>query len=186
VHKSLRGGSADAALYYVARMLTAGENPRYVTRRLIRFASEDIGLADPVALTQAVAADQSVAAIGMPEAGVVIAQCVIYLALAPKSCAVYRAYNQAVKACKELPHAAVPLQIRNAPTAMMKHLGYSSGYVYNPANGCACWLFEPTLACQISDLVTQQRHSQHAVQLRLNRAPSPRRRARLRRRLPPG
>ena len=76
LHKSLRGGSADAALYYAVRMLTAGEEPRYVTRRLIRFASEDVGLADPLALSQAVAADQAVHAIGMPEAGVVIAQCV--------------------------------------------------------------------------------------------------------------
>ncbi|CAK9092724.1 ATPase WRNIP1 (Werner helicase-interacting protein 1) [Durusdinium trenchii] len=142
LHKSLRGGSADAALYYAVRMLTAGEEPRYVTRRLIRFASEDVGLADPLALSQAVAADQAVHAIGMPEAGVVIAQCVclpgtgvIYLALAPKSCAVYRAYEAAQKVCEEEPHAAVPLHIRNAPTSMMRSLGYGKGYVYNPAEG---------------------------------------------------
>lgn len=123
LHKSLRGGCPDGALYYATRMLTAGEEPRYLTRRLIRFASEDVGLADPSALSQAVAADQAVHAIGMPEAGVVIAQCVIYLALAPKSCAVYRAYEEACKVCKEEPHAPVPLHIRNAPTKMMRNLG---------------------------------------------------------------
>ncbi|CAK9069233.1 ATPase WRNIP1 (Werner helicase-interacting protein 1) [Durusdinium trenchii] len=115
LHKSLRGGSADAALYYAVRMLTAGEEPRYVTRRLIRFASEDVGLADPLALSQAVAADQAVHAIGMPEAGVVIAQCVIYLALAPKSCAVYRAYEAAQKVCEEEPHAAVANRLSLPP-----------------------------------------------------------------------
>ena len=93
------------------------------------------GLADPSALVQAVAADQAVHAIGMPEAGVVIAQCVVYLALAPKSCAVYRAFEQAMHACRDEPHADVPLHIRNAPTAMMRGLGYGDGYVYNPANG---------------------------------------------------
>eukprot|EP00434_Breviolum_minutum_P040364 symbB.v1.2.035863.t1/scaffold4928.1/size32776/1 len=137
LHKSLRGGSPDAALYYATRMLTAGEEPRYVTRRLIRFASEDVGLADPNALNQAVAADQAVHAIGMPEAGVVIAQCVIYLALAPKSCAVYRAYEAACQVCKSEPHAAVPLHIRNAPTKMMRTLGYGEGYIYNPSSGYA-------------------------------------------------
>jgi putative ATPase len=116
-------------------MLHGGEEPRYVTRRLIRFASEDVGLADPNALLQAVAADQAVHAIGMPECGVVIAQCVAYLARAPKSCAVYRAFNAAQKACKDdLP---VPMHIRNAPTKMMRDVGYSKGYQYNPANGYA-------------------------------------------------
>ena len=123
LHKSMRGGCVDASLYYATRMLTAGEEPRYVTRRLIRFASEDVGLADPQALSQAVAADQAVHAIGMPEAGVVIAQCVVYLSLAPKSCAVYRAYEAAREACQKEPHAPVPLHIRNAPTKMMKCAG---------------------------------------------------------------
>ena len=135
MHKSLRGGDADAALYWTTRMLEGGEDPRYVTRRLMRFASEDVGLADPNALVQAVAADRCVAAIGMPEGGVVIAQCVVYLALAPKSVAVYRAYKAAVQACRAEPHAEVPLHIRNAPTKMMKALDYGKGYTYNPSAG---------------------------------------------------
>jgi putative ATPase len=135
LHKSMRGGDCDGAIYYVARMLHGGEEPRYITRRLMRFASEDVGLADPSALTQAVAADQAVHAIGMPEAGVIIAQCAAYLALAPKSCAVYRAFNEAMGACRSEPDAPVPLHIRNAPTALMKGLGFSKGYVYNPENG---------------------------------------------------
>ena len=135
LHKSMRGGDCDGAVYYTARMLHGGEDPRYVTRRLMRFASEDVGLADPSALTQAVAADQAVHAIGMPEAGVIIAQCAAYLALAPKSCAVYRAFEQAMSACRSEPDAPVPLHIRNAPNALMKGLGFSKGYVYNPENG---------------------------------------------------
>ena len=130
LHKSMRGGCADASLYYATRMLTAGEEPRYITRRLIRFASEDVGLADPLALSQAVAADQAVHAIGMPEAGVVIAQCVIYLALAPKSCAVYRAYAAAKEICDKEPHAPVPLHIRNAPTKMMKLLRFAIRFTF--------------------------------------------------------
>jgi putative ATPase len=137
LHKSLRGGDADAALYYVARMLHGGEEPRYVTRRLIRFASEDVGLADPHALPQAVAADQAVHAIGMPEAGVVIAQAAAYLALAPKSCAIYRGFNRAMAAARDEENAPVPLHIRNAPTKLMKELSYGKDYVYNPGSGYA-------------------------------------------------
>lgn len=135
MHKSLRGGDADASLYYVARMLSAGEQPRYVTRRLIRFAAEDVGLADERALVQALAADQAVAAIGMPEAGVAIAQAVVFLAAAAKSCAVYRAWNAAMQAARDEPQYAVPMHIRNAPTKLMKELGYNDGYVYNPSDG---------------------------------------------------
>ncbi|KAG8466334.1 hypothetical protein KFE25_002090 [Diacronema lutheri] len=135
MHKSLRGGDVDASLYYIARMLSAGEEPRYVTRRLIRFAAEDVGLADERALPQAIAADQAVAAIGMPEAGVAIAQAATFLACAAKSCAVYRAWNGAMLAAQREPHHAVPLHIRNAPTRLMRDLDYSRGYVYNPANG---------------------------------------------------
>merc|ERR1711994_988628 len=101
----------------------------------IRFASEDIGLADPQALAQAVAADQAVQAIGMPEADVIIAQAVVYLALSPKSTAVYKAMKAAMKACEDEPHASVPLHIRNAPTGLMKGLGYGKDYTYNPRNG---------------------------------------------------
>lgn len=141
LHKSLRGGDADGALYYCARMLAGGEDPRYVTRRLIRFASEDIGLADPRALQQAVAADQAVHAIGMPECGVCIAQCAVFLALAPKSCAVYQAFEAAMAAATSEPRCPVPLHLRNAKTKAMKSIGYGDGYVYNPGDnyrrGCA-------------------------------------------------
>jgi len=135
LHKSLRGGDADGALYYCARMLAGGEEPRYVTRRLIRFASEDVGLADPLALQQAVAADAATHAIGMPECGVVIGQCAVYLALAPKSCAIYKAFSAAMQAATDEPRCPVPLHIRNAPTKMMAAIGYGKGYVYNPSNG---------------------------------------------------
>ena len=137
LHKSMRGGDPDGALYYVARMLAGGEEPRYVTRRLIRFASEDVGLADPLALQQAVAADAASHAIGMPECGVIIGQCAVYLALAPKSCAVYKAFNAAMAAATDEPHCPVPMHIRNAPTKLMKKIGYGHGYVYNPSNGYA-------------------------------------------------
>ncbi|KAJ1640929.1 MgsA AAA+ ATPase C terminal-domain-containing protein [Pavlovales sp. CCMP2436] len=119
-------------------------------RRLIRFAAEDVGLADPQALPQALAADQAVDAIGMPEAGVCIAQAVVYLALAPKSCAVYRAYNDAMKACREEAHAGVPMHIRNAPTKMMKGLGYSKGYKYNPSAGYSRGCEEGYLPAELS------------------------------------
>jgi putative ATPase len=135
LHKSMRGGDADGALYYTCRMLAGGEEPRYLTRRLIRFASEDVGLADPLALSQAVAADQAAHAIGMPECGVCIGQCAVYLALAPKSCAVYRGYSAAMAAATEEPSAPVPLHLRNAPTRLMKSIGYGGGYEYNPGKG---------------------------------------------------
>lgn len=119
----------------------------------MRFASEDIGLAEPAALQQAVAADQAVHAIGMPEAGVIIAQAAVFLALAPKSTAVYKAFNSAMAAVEKEPHAPVPLHIRNAPTKMMKQLGYSEGYSYNPSNnyqrGCPQGYLPPELGNEI-------------------------------------
>ncbi|MEN9558069.1 MAG: hypothetical protein RL141_438 [Candidatus Parcubacteria bacterium] len=132
LHKSLRGSHADAALYWLARMLEAGEDPLYVARRLVRFASEDIGLADPQALLQAVAAYQACHFIGMPECNVILAQCVAYLARAPKSNALYVAYGAAAHDVRTAPNDPVPLHIRNAPTAFMKEMGYGKGYKYNP------------------------------------------------------
>ncbi|EDO40507.1 predicted protein [Nematostella vectensis] len=135
LHKSLRGSDGNAALYWLARMLTAGEDPLYIARRLVRFASEDVGLADPNALNQTVAAYQACHFIGLPECEVILAQATIYLARAPKSIEVYSAYNNA-KACVKNwdgPHPPVPLHIRNAPTKLMKTLGYGDGYKYNPA-----------------------------------------------------
>ncbi|XP_042662764.1 ATPase WRNIP1 [Tyto alba] len=134
LHKSMRGSDENASLYWLARMLEGGEDPLYVARRLVRFASEDIGLADPLALTQAVAAYQGCHFIGMPECEVILAQCVVYFARAPKSIAVYRAYNN-VKECLRThtgPLPPVPLHLRNAPTRLMKNLGYGKGYKYNP------------------------------------------------------
>ncbi|KAK2524316.1 Wrnip1 [Columba livia] len=134
LHKSMRGSDENASLYWLARMLEGGEDPLYVARRLVRFASEDIGLADPLALTQAVAAYQGCHFIGMPECEVILAQCVVYFARAPKSIEVYRAYNN-VKECLRMhtgPLPPVPLHLRNAPTRLMKNLGYSKGYKYNP------------------------------------------------------
>lgn len=133
LHKCMRGNDANAALYWAGRMLEAGEEPLYLTRRLIRFASEDIGLADPQALVQAVAAHQASHAIGMPECGVVIAQCVAYMANAPKSIKLYTAYQNVQEDIKHLPNLPVPLHIRNAPTSLMKNLGYGKGYKYTPA-----------------------------------------------------
>ncbi|TSR16014.1 ATPase WRNIP1 [Bagarius yarrelli] len=135
LHKSMRGSDESAALYWLGRMLEGGEDPLYVARRLVRFASEDVGLADPAALPQAVSTFQSCHFIGMPECEVILAQCVVYLARAPKSIEVYTAYNN-VKAClrnHKGPLPPVPLHLRNAPTKLMKELGYARGYKYNPA-----------------------------------------------------
>lgn len=131
LHKSLRGSDADAALYWLARMLTGGEDPRYIARRLTRFAVEDIGLADPDALPQSLAAWEAYERIGSPEGELAIAQCVLYLATAPKSNAVYRALSQANKSASETGSLAPPKHILNAPTSLMKDLGYGDGYQYD-------------------------------------------------------
>ncbi len=130
LHKSLRGGDADASLYYLARMCEAGEDPLYIARRLVRFASEDVGNADPQALALAIAARDAVAFIGYPECKLALAQCVIYLALAPSSNSVYTAYAKAADAVNNEPPHSIPLHIRNAPTRLMKDLGYGKDYVY--------------------------------------------------------
>jgi putative ATPase len=133
LHKSLRGSDADAALYWLGRMLESGEDPLYVARRLVRFASEDVGLADPQALTQAVAGYQAAHFIGMPECNVILAQVVAYLARAPKSNALYEAYGRVQSDIRRLPNEPVPLHLRNAPTELMRDLGYGKEYKYNPA-----------------------------------------------------
>jgi putative ATPase len=130
LHKSMRNSDADASIYWLARMLEAGEDPKYVARRLIRFASEDIGNADPQALALTVAAKDAVHFIGMPEGNTALAQAVLYLATAPKSNAVYAAYNDAADAAKNDYAAPVPLHIRNAPTKLMKALDYGKDYKY--------------------------------------------------------
>jgi len=133
LHKSLRGSDADAALYWLGRLLESGEDPLYVARRLVRFASEDVGLADPAALIQAVAGYQAAHFLGMPECNVILAQVVAYLARAPKSNALYAAYLQVADDVRTSPNEPVPLHIRNAPTKLMKDLGYGKGYKYNPS-----------------------------------------------------
>jgi putative ATPase len=130
LHKSLRGSDPDAALYWLARMLESGEDPLYVVRRLIRFASEDIGMADPQALLVCVAAQQAVHFIGMPEGALALAQAVVHLAAAPKSNALYLAYGAAVEDVKGTRNDPVPLHLRNAPTQLMQDLDYGKGYRY--------------------------------------------------------
>jgi len=130
LHKSLRGSDPDAALYWLARMLEAGEDPLYVARRMVRFASEDVGLADPEALAQAVAAFAAVERLGMPEGALALAQAAVYLALAPKSNAITHAYGAAVRDVREERSYPVPFHIRNAPTPLMRELGYGDEYLY--------------------------------------------------------
>jgi len=130
LHKSMRNSDPDAAVYWLARMLEAGEDPLYIARRLVRFASEDVGNADPQALTVAVAAKDAVHFIGMPEGNTALAQAAIYLATAPKSNAVYLAYGAAAEAAEKDAAEPVPLHLRNAPTKLMKQLDYGKGYRY--------------------------------------------------------
>ncbi len=130
LHKSVRNSDPDAALYWLARMIEGGEDPRYIARRLIRMASEDIGLADPAALEQAVAAWRAVEAIGLPECDLALAQAAVYLATAEKSNALYRGMGEVVSEIRGRPVEEVPLHLRNAPTRMMKDLGYGAGYRY--------------------------------------------------------
>ena len=130
LHKSMRNSDPDAAVYWLARMLEAGEDPLYVARRLVRFASEDVGNADPQALAVAVAAKDAVHFIGMPEGNTALAQAAIYLATAPKSNAIYTAYQQAAEAAHQEIAEPVPLHLRNAPTRLMKELDYGRGYRY--------------------------------------------------------
>ncbi len=130
LHKSIRNSDPDASLYWLLRMLLAGEDPLYVARRLIRCATEDIGLADPKALNLAISAKEAVHFLGMPEGGLALAQVAVYLALSPKSNSLYEAYERASSKAKETSYLPVPLQIRNAPTPLMEELGYGKGYLY--------------------------------------------------------
>jgi len=131
LHKSLRGSDVDASLYWLARMLAGGEDPRFIARRLARAAVEDIGLADPQALTHALSAWEAYERIGSPEGELALAQCTIYLASAPKSNASYKAYGAAMRSAKETGSLMPPKHILNAPTNLMKDLGYGAGYAYD-------------------------------------------------------
>ncbi len=130
LHKSLRGSDPDASLYWLGRMIEAGEDPLYIVRRLIRFASEDVGMADPQALLICVAAQQAVHFVGLPEANLALAQAVVHLATAPKSNALYEAYSRVQEDVQKTRNDPVPLQIRNAPTQLMKDLDYGKDYKY--------------------------------------------------------
>jgi putative ATPase len=130
LHKSLRGSDADAALYWMGRMLEAGEDPLYIVRRLIRFASEDVGMADPQALVVAVAAQQAVHFVGMPEANLALAEAVTYLATAPKSNSLYEAYSKVQQDVESTRNEPVPLHLRNPVTGLMRDSGYGKGYKY--------------------------------------------------------
>ena len=131
LHKSLRGSDPDASLYWFARMLTGGEDPRYLARRLTRFAAEDVGLADPTALPLAVAAWETFERLGSPEGELALAELVVHLAVAPKSNAVYKAFGAAMRAAKTTGSLMPPAHIRNAPTRLMRDLGYGQGYEYD-------------------------------------------------------
>jgi putative ATPase len=130
LHKTMRGSDPDAALYWLARMLERGDDPLYVARRVVRFASEDVGLADPLALTLSMAAQQAVHFIGMPEGALALAEAVVYCALAPKSNALYRGYGAARADVENSRNDPVPIHLRNAPTRLMADLGYGKGYRY--------------------------------------------------------
>ena len=132
LHKSIRGSDPQAALYWLARMIEGGENPLFIARRLVRMASEDIGLADHRALEVALAAKESYHFLGSPEGELALAEAAVYLATAPKSNRVYTGWKAALAAARETPAAPVPLHIRNAPTGLMKDLGYGKGYRYDP------------------------------------------------------
>jgi putative ATPase len=131
LHKSLRGSDVDAALYWFQRMLLGGEDPHFIARRLTRFAAEDIGLADPNALPQAIAAWDAYDKLGSPEGELALAQAVVYLATAPKSNATYRAFKNAAKAARDTGSMMPPKHILNAPTRLMKDIGYGAGYAYD-------------------------------------------------------
>jgi putative ATPase len=144
LHKSLRGSDPDAGLYWLARMLEAGEDPLYIVRRLVRFASEDVGLADPLALAQTISVQQAYHFLGSPEGDLALAQAVVYLALAPKSNAIYTALGEARALAQKTGAEGVPLHIRNAPTDLLKKLGYGKSYRY-PHEDPSGWIPETYL-----------------------------------------
>jgi len=143
LHKSMRGGDADAALYWLSRMLEGGEDPLYIARRLVRFASEDIGLANNTALILANACFDACHKIGMPECGVVLAQCATYLAKSKKSIAVYQGYQAAQKDVEQYGNLPVPLHLRNAPTKLMQELDYGKNYKYTPMEDSSSQVYLP-------------------------------------------
>jgi putative ATPase len=141
LHKSVRGSDPDASLYWLARMLEGGDDPLFVARRVVRMAIEDIGLADPVALMVANAAKDAVHFMGLPEGALALAEAVVYMALAPKSNSIYTAYGKACESAQETGSLPVPIHLRNAPTRLMKELGFGRDYVY-PHDAPGRWIEE--------------------------------------------
>jgi putative ATPase len=180
LHKSIRSSDADAALYWLARMLQGGEDRMYLARRLVRMAVEDIGLADPRALEQAMAAQQAVHFLGIPEGDQALAQIALYLAIAPKSDAAYRALNKAMETVENTTAEPVPMQLRNAPTKAMKEWGYGQGYQHAhqfedaltnmsclPENLRGTLFYEPT------DRGVEQKIAQRLAEIRNRRGQGP-------------
>jgi putative ATPase len=179
LHKSIRSSDPDAALYWLARMLEAGEDRLYIARRLVRMAIEDIGLADPRALEQAIAAQQAAHFLGIPEGDLALGQVAIYLAVAPKSDASYKALGAAVETVEKSPAEPVPMQLRNAPTRLMKQFGYGSGYQHahqfeDAVNTMECLpeSLKGTTFYQPTDRGMEQRIAQRLAELRAKRGPS--------------
>ncbi len=178
LHKSIRSSDPDAALYWLARMLEAGEDRLYIARRLVRMAVEDIGLADPRALEQSIAAQQAAHFLGVPEGDQALAQVAIYLAVAPKSDAAYRALNAATETIEKAPAEPVPMQLRNAPTRAMKQWGYGAGYQHahqfeDAVNTMECLpeSLKGTTFYQPTDRGAEQRIAQRLAELRKKREP---------------
>ncbi len=180
LHKSIRSSDADAALYWLARMLQGGEDRMYIARRLVRMAIEDIGLADPRALEQAVAAQQAIHFLGIPEGDQALAQVAIYLAVAPKSDAAYRALNMAIETVEKTSAEPVPMQLRNAPTRHMKAWGYGEGYQHahqfeDALNTMSCLPdgLRGTIFYEPTDRGVEQKIAQRLAEVRARRAARP-------------
>src|SRR6185436_17694818 len=180
LHKSIRSSDTDAALYWLARMMEAGEDRMYLARRLVRMAIEDVGLADPRALEQAVAAQQTVHFLGVPEGDQALAQVAIYLAIAPKSDAAYRALNKAMETVENTTAEPVPMQLRNAPTKAMKEWGYGQGYQHahqfeDALNNMSCLPenLRGTLFYEPTDRGLEQKIAQRLAEIRNRRGQGP-------------
>jgi putative ATPase len=180
LHKSIRSSDADAALYWLARMLQGGEDRMYLARRLVRMAVEDIGLADPRALEQAMAAQQAVHFLGIPEGDQALAQIALYLAIAPKSDAAYRALNQAMETVEKTTADPVPMQLRNAPTRSMKEWGYGQGYQHahqfeDALNTMSCLpdSLRGTIFYEPTDRGLEQKIAQRLAEIRARRNAGP-------------
>jgi putative ATPase len=180
LHKSIRSSDADAALYWLARMLQGGEDRMYLARRLVRMAVEDIGLADPRALEQAMAAQQAVHFLGIPEGDQALAQIALYLAIAPKSDAAYRALNQAMETVEKTTADPVPMQLRNAPTRFMKEWGYGQGYQHahqfeDALNTMSCLpdSLRGTIFYEPTDRGLEQKIAQRLAEIRARRNAGP-------------